>query len=129
LGCHEDELSLLIVDDPQIADLNQEYLSREGPTNVIAFPMQDYTDGDIHTCEPDIPRLLGDVVISVETAQKEGEAEGLTMEERFIQLMIHGILHLLGYDHETSEADALRMEEKSNELSELLAKNHELHEK
>lgn len=129
MGCHEDELSLLIVDDPQIADLNQEYLNREGPTNVIAFPMQDYTDGNTHICEPDIPRLLGDVVISVETARKEGETEGITMESRFIQLMIHGILHLMGYDHETSEADALRMEEKSNQLLELLAKNREIREK
>ncbi len=123
MACPDDELSILIVDDPQIAALNKEYLEREGPTNVIAFPMCDYFDieADIRKPEKNImPKLLGDVVVSVDTALKEGEMAGITMEERFTQLLVHGILHLLGYDHEHTEQEARRMEMKTNELLKLI---------
>jgi probable rRNA maturation factor len=110
LECHDAELSVLIVDDPQITILNTKYLHRSGPTNVIAFPM--HTD-----VFPNIsPQLLGDVVISIETAAREGESIGIDMEERFIQLLVHGILHLIGYDHEKSESQAENMEQKENEI-------------
>ena len=110
LGCPDGELSILLLDDPQIAVLNKDYLQREGPTNVIAFPMQEGAFAEIN------PDLLGDVVISLETAAKEGLAAGVSMEERLEELMIHGILHLFGYDHERSEKEAARMESKSREL-------------
>jgi probable rRNA maturation factor len=110
LGCHDAELSVLIVDDPQITELNKQYLHRSGPTNVIAFPMQSDVFPNIN------PGLLGDVVISVETAAKEGKSIGIGMEERFIQLLVHGILHLIGYDHEKSEAQAENMAEKETEI-------------
>lgn len=67
-----------------------------------------------------MPQLLGDVVISVETALLEGKRTGITMEKRLAQLLVHGILHLLGYDHEASEQDARKMEEKSNEILKLI---------
>jgi probable rRNA maturation factor len=108
------ELSILIVDDAQITALNKEYLKREGPTNVIAFPMLEGDFSDIS------PQLLGDVVISIETAHQEGKMMGITTEERFTQLIVHGILHLLGYDHERTEEEALRMEIKSNALLKLI---------
>ena len=114
LDCPEAELSILIVDDPQIAVFNQQYLNRQGPTNVIAFPMRAGPYGDI------TPQLLGDVLISVETADREGKQVGISMEERFTQLLVHGILHLLGYDHETSDEDAQEMEEKSNEILKII---------
>ena len=66
------------------------------------------------------PHLLGDVVISVETAVKEAKSAGNSMEERFTQLLVHGILHLLGYDHEKTEQEAQKMENKSNEILKLL---------
>ncbi len=110
------ELSILIVDDSQIKILNKEYLKREGPTNVIAFPMREGEFSNI------TPHLLGDVVISVETAQKEAEKTGISMAERFTQLLVHGILHLFGYDHEKSEEEAVEMEKKSEELLELINK-------
>jgi probable rRNA maturation factor len=113
LDCPEGELSILLVDDAQIAVLNKDYLKREGPTNVIAFPMREGPFPDIS------PDLLGDVVISVETAQKESELAGISMEERLIALMVHGILHLFGYDHETSEKDAQEMARKNRELLDL----------
>lgn len=108
------ELSILIVDDQQIANLNLTYLNRKGPTNVIAFPMREGRFNEI------TPNLLGDVVISVETAQKEADAAQISLQNRFNRLLIHGILHLLGYDHEQSHAEAERMEEKSNFLFEML---------
>ncbi|MBW1723889.1 MAG: rRNA maturation RNase YbeY, partial [Deltaproteobacteria bacterium] len=106
LDCPDAELSILIVDDPQIAVLNKQYLNRNGPTNVIAFPMRTGPFTNI------TPQLLGDVLISVETALREGNRVGISMEERFTQLLVHGILHLLGYDHETSDQDAHEMEKK-----------------
>ncbi len=110
MDCPDGELSVLVVDDPQIAQLNKEYLNREGPTNVIAFPMR---EGEFSQVSP---YLLGDVVISIDTAQKEGETAGISAQERFTQLLIHGILHLFGYDHEKSEKDARKMDAKADEL-------------
>jgi probable rRNA maturation factor len=108
------ELSILLLDDAQIAILNRDYLHREGPTNVIAFPMREGKFADLN------PELLGDVVISLETAEKEGLAAGQGMPDRLSELLIHGILHLFGYDHENSEAEAEKMENKSRELLEIL---------
>lgn len=114
LNCPEGELSILIVDDVRIETLNKNYLHRGGPTNVIAFPMQ---EGDFSNITP---QLLGDVVISVETAQKEARLGGITMEERLYQLLIHGILHLFGYDHEKTDTEAHAMEIKTEELLDLI---------
>jgi probable rRNA maturation factor len=114
LDYHDAELSILILDDPQIAILNKKYLRRNGPTNVIAFPMRTDQFSNIN------PELLGDVVISIETAEKEGKSIGISMEERFTQLLVHGILHLLGYDHEKSEQEADKMEKKSDEILKLI---------
>ena len=114
LGYPDAELSILIVDDQQIAQLNRQYLNREGPTNVIAFSMRQGQFSDI------APNLLGDVVISADTAHREAQSAGISMQDRFDQLLIHGTLHLLGYDHENTEAEARKMEEKNNELLKLL---------
>jgi probable rRNA maturation factor len=116
LDCPDAQLSILIVDDDQIAELNQTYLNHSGPTNVISFPMQEGDFTDI------TPELLGDVVISADTAYREARDAGMHFSERFNELLIHGILHLVGYDHVNSEADAAVMEAKSNELIERIAK-------
>ncbi|MDX9786578.1 MAG: rRNA maturation RNase YbeY [Desulfobacterales bacterium] len=114
LDCPDGELSLLIVDDSGIAALNQQYLNRTGPTNVIAFPMR---EGEFSMVTP---TLLGDVVISADTAQREAEAADIPMEDRFLALLIHGVLHLFGYDHENDAAQAAIMEEKADELMHLI---------
>jgi len=114
LGYPEAELSILIVDDQQIAQLNRQYLNRKGPTNVIAFGMHQGQFSDI------TPNLLGDVVISADTAQREAQSAGISMQDRFDQLLIHGTLHLLGYEHENTVDEARKMEEKANELLQLL---------
>ena len=116
LDCPDGELSILIVNNSRIEVINKQYFNRHGPTNVIAFPMREGKFANIS------PQLLGDVVISVETAYQEGINAGIGMEERFIQLLIHGILHLFGYDHETTEQKALKMGKKSEELMKLIEK-------
>ena len=110
MGYPDAQLSILIVDDTRMTEFNLTYLSHEGPTNVIAFPMQEGPFSDIS------PNLLGDVVISADTAYREAVEAGMEMAERFNQLLIHGILHLTGYDHIHSEEAAAVMEQKSNEL-------------
>ncbi len=120
MGCPEAELSLLLTDDEGIARLNREYLGRSGPTNAIAFPMREGEGAD-----PDDP-LLGDVAISVETAAREAAGAGIPFEERFDRLLVHGILHLLGYDHERPGAQKTRlMEAKEEEIMALLAEEAE----
>jgi probable rRNA maturation factor len=66
------------------------------------------------------PQLLGDVVISTDTAAKEAQNSAMSMEQRFSELLVHGILHLFGYDHENSEQNARKMEKKSQELLKLI---------
>ncbi|XPS85270.1 YbeY: endoribonuclease [Desulfosarcina variabilis str. Montpellier] len=104
------------MDDEQIARLNTTYLNHAGPTNVISFPMQEGPFSDI------TPNLLGDVVISADTAHQEAADAGMETLERFYQLLIHGILHLVGYDHVNSAEDAKIMDEKSDELLNLIGK-------
>ena len=102
-----------------MAELNAAYLKRKGATNVIAFPMQ---EGDFSSISPE---LLGDVVISMDTCVREAEVAEMEIEARFDQLLVHGILHLIGYDHETNDSDAERMEAKSVALMQMLAANRQ----
>ena len=69
------------------------------------------------------PYLLGDVVISMDTAAKEAQIAATSMERRFNELLVHGVLHLMGFDHETSEEDAQVMEDMSREILALIYKN------
>ncbi len=111
LGCPDAELSVLIVDDEEIRNINRDYLQRDKPTNVISFAMQEGEGGELH------PDLLGDVVISADTAARDAAEVNKPIESELYFLLLHGILHLLGYDHERgTEEEALIMEEKEREL-------------
>ena len=116
LGCpDETELSVTIVGDRTIHRLNRDYLDKDCPTNVISFSQQEGEFGHL------APHMLGDVVISADTASREAEQSEQTGYERLVFLLLHGILHLCGYDHERSgEAEARRMERKEQELWKLL---------
>lgn len=103
------ELSVLFVDDSTIEDLNQRYRKMKAPTNVLAFPMMD-------PAEVPLSKMLGDIVISLDTAQREAHQEGISLESRVLRLLAHGLLHLLGYDHETEEEEVI-MEEKEKRLA------------
>ena len=116
MACADEcELSVLLVDDLQIAQLNQQYLGRQGPTNVLAFAM---SEGEMAGLNPG---LLGDVVVSVETAGREARENGLDEPEHLYRLLIHGILHLLGHDHEHDPDQARAMEELTEKLLEASA--------
>ncbi len=110
LGLLEAELSLLFVNDLRIQALNQRYLCRDKPTNVLAFPMQEGEFSTLH------PHLLGDLVISVETAKRQSNRFGLDVMEMVILLMVHGVLHLIGYEHEGTKKEARKMSLKQKEL-------------
>ncbi len=99
LGCDKGELSILFTDDVHICELNRSYLGREGPTNVMAFPMSDDPASGV------VSGMLGDVVISVDTALREARAANEPLEEVIYRLLVHGILHLMDYDHERSPRD------------------------
>lgn len=115
MGCPEAELSILIVDDAQIRDINRDYLQRDKATNVISFAMQEGEGAGIQ------PSLLGDVVISAQTAARDAEEAGLPFVGELYFLLLHGILHLLGYDHERgTEEQAAVMEAKEQEIFALL---------
>ncbi|MHB8828897.1 MAG: rRNA maturation RNase YbeY [Syntrophales bacterium] len=113
------ELSVLIVDDEQIRAINRDYLERDRPTNVISFAMTEGEGGNIH------PELLGDIVISAETAVRDALAGDLPLMDEMEFLMIHGLLHLLGYNHENvGHEEAERMKRKEQELFSLLRHYH-----
>jgi probable rRNA maturation factor len=132
LAYENHELSIVITNNDGIRKMNRTYRNIDRPTNVLAFPMLE-PDGDDDMGFPlpepgsDTPLpLLGDIVISMEKATEEAQTAGITRDERISQLLIHGVLHLLGYDHERGEDDALEMEEKSLELIRLLEPNPDL---
>ena len=110
LGLLDAELSLLLVNDSQIRVLNRRYLNLDKPTNVLAFPMREGEFATLH------PHLLGDLVISVETARRQMKRFGLDKTTMVILLMIHGILHLIGYEHEGTKKGAREMTLKQKEL-------------
>jgi len=114
LGLPEAELSLLLVDDRQIRKLNHRFLGRDKPTNVLAFSMREGEYSSLH------PHLLGDLVISIETAKRQSKQSGLNEMEMLTLLLIHGILHLLGYEHEGSKKDAREMTLKQKELFQVI---------
>ena len=110
LGLLDAELSLLFVNDLQIQALNQRYLRRDKPTNVLAFPMRKGEFSILH------PHLLGDIVISVETAKRQSNRFGLNKMGMIILLMVHGVLHLIGYEHEGTKWGAREMAVKQRGL-------------
>lgn len=106
------ELSVLLTDDAAIAELNATWRGRSGPTNVLSFPGES-SDGPDRAS--DAPVLLGDIVIALQTLIAEAEVSGVPVSDHLRHLVVHGVLHLLGYDHEV-ETDADRMEHREIEI-------------
>jgi len=108
-GQQDNDWSIMLVDDPRMALLNEQYRGKRGPTNVLSFSLRE--EEDFSDNSP-----LGDVVISLDTAAREARRDGITLHRRLKILMIHGLLHLLGQDHERSDAEADRMEANERQL-------------
>lgn len=110
-ACPDAQLSILIVDDAAMQEINRDYLGKDRPTNVISFAMQEGEGGGVQ------PDLLGDVVISAETAARDAAEAQTSFESELYFLLLHGVLHLLGYDHERgTQAEAKRMEAREREV-------------
>jgi probable rRNA maturation factor len=103
LQLQKDELSLVLSDDDQLHELNRTYRGKDRPTDVLAFAMR---EGDFSRVAEDGPvALLGDVIVSVPTARKQAKEQGHPLLAELTMLIAHGLLHLLGWDHETPAKD------------------------
>ena len=109
------ELSVALIGDTEMHTLNRDWRDKDRPTDVLAFALREGEDAGVH------PDVLGDVVISLDTAARQAADRGATLADEVRVLLAHGILHLLGYDHERSPADARRMFAKQRALLRRLA--------
>lgn len=107
------EISVVITDDKTIKDLNFAKRKKNTATDVLSFPISNKDTSLPH-------QMLGEVVISIETAKVQALKIGHSIKEEFYRLLVHGILHLLGYDHETNEAEAKKMRKKEDECLNLI---------
>ncbi|TGM60755.1 rRNA maturation RNase YbeY [Leptospira vanthielii] len=107
------ELSILVVDDRLMQEINRERRGLNKTTDVLSFPL--YSES------PPIPfQILGEVVISMDTCILQAKEIGHSLVDEFYRLLVHGILHLFGYDHETNEDDAILMRKKEDECLDLV---------
>jgi probable rRNA maturation factor len=111
------EVSILLTDDSTIHALNRDYRGHDKPTDVLSFAQRDRHADEARFSHRIVGRgaeLLGDVVISVETAARQAELHGRTLEDELALLTVHGILHLLGYDDASDEgAEAMQTKERA----------------
>ena len=100
------DITILITDDETVAELNQRYLGREGPTDVLSFPAIDPNAAHDFALPPGQPPYLGDILIALPYTRRQAERLGRPLEDELALLVVHGVLHLLGYDHATPEEKA-----------------------
>ncbi|MFD2618273.1 rRNA maturation RNase YbeY [Terrilactibacillus laevilacticus] len=104
------ELSLTFVDNDRIQAINAEYRDKDQPTDVISFALEELDDDEVSIIDPDLeaPRVLGDIIVSIPKAREQAQSYDHSFDRELGFLVIHGLLHLLGYDHMT-ESDAKKM--------------------
>ena len=107
IGPVEAEVGVVLADDARIRALNRTWLGNDAATNVLSFPAPREPSGGVH--------FLGDIVFALETIRREAEAEEKTFEQHLAHLAVHGVLHLLGFDHERDE-DAETMEARERRI-------------
>ena len=106
LGSESKELSVLITDDAEIKELNSKYRNKNEATDVLSFSLSEGEESGLP--QELIDKQLGDVVISVETAQAQAKEDSRDIKEWFLELLVHGLLHLHGYEHEGVDEDVSR---------------------
>jgi probable rRNA maturation factor len=111
----DSELSVTFVTDERIQEINKEYRNKDLPTDVISFAMEELGEGEIPLSGMDIPRVLGDIIISVAKAREQAVEYGHSFIRELGFLAVHGFLHLLGYDHEIEE-DERKMFSRQKEI-------------
>ncbi|MFW6255263.1 MAG: rRNA maturation RNase YbeY [Candidatus Sumerlaeota bacterium] len=118
-GPHNSETSVLFLDNAEMRELNRDYRKIDRPTDVLAFAMME--GDDELPPDPDSPLILGDIVISLERAKEQADERGHSLRRETALLLIHGCLHLLGYDHETGDKkEAAKMRKQEQECLEML---------
>lgn len=124
------EVGITLVDDERIHEINREYRNVDRPTDVISFALDDDLEDSDEPKLIDGPEehLLGDIIISVETANRQGEEFGHGLEREIVYLAVHGLLHLLGYDHMVEE-DKVIMRAKEEEALRAINLAEELFDK
>jgi probable rRNA maturation factor len=112
----ETEVALLFVEPGQMAEYNERFMGRSGPTDVLAFPLEDLQPGDVPVPLTNGPPFnLGDVIISPKVVAEGARRAGASFEDELALIVVHGLLHLLGYDHQTDQ-EADEMESREREL-------------
>ena len=109
------EVSVKLTDDRQISELNRDFRHKSGATNVLSFPALDFTGPSEKNDFPQMPFSLGDIVLAFDTLAFEADAAEKDFADHLAHLLVHGLLHLLGYDHQNS-ADTARMEARESIL-------------
>jgi probable rRNA maturation factor len=113
------EVSVTFTDNAGIKKLNKKYRKIDKETDVLSFPLFDFEGSDEPPVD-EIENMLGDIVVSLEKAQAQAEEYGHSFEREVAFLCVHSTLHLLGYDHETSEEDELDMRRRQTAVMEML---------
>lgn len=112
----ETEVSVTFMSDDDIQVVNAEYRGLDKPTDVISFALEEMTEGEVAIIgEQDMPTVLGDIIISVDTAKRQAAEYGHTLDREMGFLALHGFLHLLGYDH-MNDADEVKMFGRQKEI-------------
>ncbi|MCH8983884.1 MAG: rRNA maturation RNase YbeY [Acidobacteria bacterium] len=116
------ELTVLFVDESEMSSYNARFLDREGPTDVLAFPVEELTAGEVPEIDPlGPPLILGDVIIAPTYVGRQAEDMEVSLEDEMALMVTHGILHLIGYDHQTDQ-EAELMEGREAEILRLVGR-------
>lgn len=118
----EAEVTILLISDEEMAGYNERYLDRDGPTDVLAFPLEELIPGVVPDHDPHGPPLvIGDILVAPAFVRRAAVEMGVDFEDEMALMVAHGVLHLLGYDHEDDD-DARRMEDRERHLLSLVGR-------
>jgi probable rRNA maturation factor len=109
------QLSITLIDEERMAELNGTYMDKLGPTDVLSFPIEDFSTGVTDPDPSGPPLLLGDIVICPSVVRANARSAGVAFEDEMALMIVHGVLHLLGRDH-VIESEAEEMEEREREI-------------
>ncbi|USK58842.1 rRNA maturation RNase YbeY [Peribacillus asahii] len=112
------ELSVTFVDNARIQEINKEYRDKDAATDVISFALEEMGEEEIEIIGADMPRVLGDIIISIERTKEQAEEYGHSFDRELGFLALHGFLHLLGYDHMTESDERVMFTKQKDILDE-----------
>ncbi|MED0659124.1 rRNA maturation RNase YbeY [Bacillus smithii] len=114
----ESEVSVTFVDNQRIQEINRDYRHKDQPTDVISFALEETDEEEVEIIGEDMPRVLGDIIISVPKAREQAHDYGHSFQRELGFLAVHGFLHLLGYDHMTEEDEKIMFSRQREILNE-----------